>query len=89
MDKFNFNYEEHNSSKFSGLPAKATRIPCEKPSMFIEINEAKLNDVSNEAAKEQAQEKGLIDSVDREVEEPSPATDEEQEAMRSKTVRFF
>ena len=88
MDKYNLRYEERDIAGISDAHAKATQISGERPSLYVEIDGKGLNNASGEVVEKYLLEKGLVKSVDRNPKEISFA-DEEQEVIRSKTIRFF
>ena len=68
--------------------ANATEDSARRPSPSVEIDGKKLTNDSSEAIDKFLLKKGFIESVDKKPEE-TLFVDEEQEVIRSKTIRFF
>ena len=60
-------------------------------SPYVEIDGHMLADVSGEEVENWMLSNGLVEATNKEADAPTnaPCTDEEHEAMRSKTIRFF
>ena len=91
MKKYGLEYEDrdiiNNSDQYAEMVEKSGQplSPC------VEINGSMLADVSGEEVENYMLSNGLVSQNNAEAEAPTnaPCTDEEHEAMRSKTVRFF
>ena len=88
MKKYNPDYEEYTTAKLSTSSIKVKQSSGGKPSLYIEVDGTRLSTISGKSVEDYLREKGLIEPVDKKTEKV-PLTDEEQEAIRSKTVRFF
>ena len=91
MKKYGLEYEDrdiiNNAAQYAEMVEKSGQAlsPC------VEINGSMLADVSGEEVENYMLSNGLVSQNNAEAEAPTnaPCTDEEHEAMRSKTVRFF
>jgi len=91
MKKYGLEYEDrdiiNNAAQYAEMVEKSGQplSPC------VEIDGIMLPDVSGEEVENYLQSNGLITPNGAAVDVPinAPCTDEEHEAMRSKTVRFF
>jgi len=91
MKKYGLEYEDrdiiNNADQYAEMVEKSGQplSPC------VEIDGTMLADVSGEEVENYMQSNGLVSENKAEAEVPinAPCTDEEHEAMRSKTVRFF
>lgn len=87
-NKHNLQYKEHDVDKSLNIHAKATQGSAGRSSHGIEIDGKNLMNVSSEAVYKSLPQKGFVESVDKKSIE-TLFVDEEQEVMRSKTIRFF
>ena len=91
MKKYGLEYEDrdiiNNAAQYAEMVEKSGQplSPC------VEINGSMLADVSGEEVENYMLSNGLVSHNNADAEAPinAPCTDEEHEAMRSKTVRFF
>lgn len=91
MKKYDLEYEDrdiiNNPDQYAEMVEKSNQplSPC------VEIDGSMLADVSGEEVENYLLSNGLISENDDPADAPTnaPCTDEEHEAMRSKTVRFF
>ncbi len=91
MKKYGLEYEDrdiiNNPDQYAEMVEKSGQplSPC------VEIDGTMLADVSGEEVENYMLSNGLVSANDNEADAPTnaPCTDEEHEAMRSKTVRFF
>jgi len=91
MKKYDLEYEDrdiiNNADQYAEMVEKSGQplSPC------VEIDGHMLADVSGEEVENWMLSNDLIESSEKEADAPTnaPCTDEEHEAMRSKTVRFF
>jgi monothiol glutaredoxin len=91
MKKYGLDYEDrdiiNNPDQYAEMVEKSGQplSPC------VEIDGTMLADVSGEEVENWMLSNGLVESTDNEADAPTnaPCTDEEHEAMRSKTIRFF
>ena len=91
MDKYGLEYEDrdiiNNADQYAEMVEKSGQplSPC------VEIDGTMLPDVSGEEVENYLLENDLVRSNDRSTDVPTnaPCTDEQHEAMRAKTVRFF
>ena len=88
MEKYNLYYEEHDDARIQSLYAQKTQSSNTRLLPCVAINGIELTDISGKDVQKHLLEKGLIETVDRKPRKILH-TDEEQEAMRSKTIRFF
>ncbi len=91
MKKYGLEYEDrdiiNDRSQYAEMVEKSGQAlsPC------VEIDGHMLADVSGEEVESWMLSQNLVRSNEKETDAPTnaPCTDEEHEAMRSKTVRFF
>tara|TARA_B100000886_G_scaffold95262_2_gene63088 strand:- start:53 stop:388 length:336 start_codon:yes stop_codon:yes gene_type:complete len=91
MKKYGLEYEDrdiiNNADQYAEMVEKSGQplSPC------VEINGSMLADVSGEEVENYMLSNGLVSQNNAEADAPTnaPCTDEEHEAMRSKTIRFF
>lgn len=91
MKKYGLEYEDrdiiNNPNQYAEMVEKSGQplSPC------VEIDGTMLADVSGEEVENYMLSNELVSSTSKEADAPinAPCTDEEHEAMRSKTVRFF
>jgi monothiol glutaredoxin len=91
MKKYSLEFEDrdiiNNAAQYAEMVEKSGQplSPC------VEIDGTMLADVSGEEVENYMLSNELVKSTDKEADAPTNAacTDEEHEAMRSKTVRFF
>lgn len=91
MKKYGLDYEDrdiiNNADQYAEMVEKSGQplSPC------VEIDGTMLADVSGEEVENYMLSNGLVSESSHEADAPTnaPCTDEEHEAMRSKTVRFF
>ena len=91
MKKYGLEYEDrdiiNDRSQYEEMVEKSGQplSPC------VEIDGHMLADVSGEEVENWMLSNGLIEATNKEADAPTnaPCTDEEHEAMRSKTIRFF
>mgnify|MGYP005745326377 FL=1 len=91
MKKYDLDYEDRdiisNPDQYAEMVEKSGQplSPC------VEIDGSMLADVSGEEVENYMLSNGLVTTTVEKTEVPTnaPCTDEEHEAMRSKTVRFF
>lgn len=91
MKKYGLEYEDrdiiNNPDQYAEMVEKSGQplSPC------VEIDGTMLADVSGEEVENYMLSNELVSSTAKEADAPTnaPCTDEEHEAMRSKTVRFF
>lgn len=91
MKKYDLEYEDrdiiNNADQYAEMVEKSGQplSPC------VEIDGNMLADVSGEEVENWMLSNGKVESTTKEADAPTNAacTDEEHEAMRSKTVRFF
>jgi monothiol glutaredoxin len=91
MKKYQLDYEDrdiiNDASQYEEMVTKSSQplSPC------VEINGHMLADVSGEEVENYMLSNNLVNPSESKAEAPTnaPCTDEEHEAMRSKTIRFF
>jgi len=91
MKKYGLEYEDrdiiNNPDQYAEMVEKSGQplSPC------VEIDGSMLADVSGEEVENYMLSNGLVAENNQSIDTPinAPCTDEEHEAMRSKTVRFF
>ena len=91
MKKYNLEFEDrdiiNNPDQYAEMANKSGQAlsPC------VEIDGVMLADVSGEEVENYMLSNGFVESNGGKTDVPinAPCTDEEHEAMRSKTVRFF
>lgn len=91
MKKYNLEFEDRDIINDSAQYAEMVQKSGQPLSPCVEIDGVILSDVSGEEVENYLLSNALIESNNQEPEAPidSPCTDEEHEAMRSKTIRFF
>ena len=91
MKKYGLKYEDRDIINDSAQYAEMVEKSGQPLSPCVEINGCMLADVSGEEVENYMLSNGLVSQNNAEGEAPTnaPCTDEEHEAMRSKTVRFF
>ena len=91
MKKYGLEYEDRDIINDSAQYAEMVEKSGQPLSPCVEINGSMLADVSGEEVENYMLSNGLVSQNNSEAEAPTnaPCTDEEHEAMRSKTVRFF
>ncbi len=91
MKKYNLEFEDRDIINDSAQYAEMVQKSGQPLSPCVEIDGVMLSDVSGEEVENYLLSNALIESNNQELEAPidSPCTDEEHEAMRSKTIRFF
>ncbi len=91
MKKYDLEYEDRDIINDPDQYAEMVEKSGQPLSPCVEINGTMLADVSGEEVENWMLSKDLISASSKEAEAPTnaPCTDEEHEAMRSKTVRFF
>ena len=91
MKKYGLKYEDRDIINDSAQYAEMVEKSGQPLSPCVEINGSMLADVSGEEVENYMLSNGLVSQNNAEAEAPinAPCTDEEHEAMRSKTVRFF
>lgn len=91
MKKYDLEYEDRDIINHPDQYAEMVEKSGQPLSPCVEIDGNMLADVSGEEVENWMLSNGLIESNTKEADAPTnaPCTDEEHEAMRSKTVRFF
>jgi monothiol glutaredoxin len=91
MKKYGLEYEDRDIINHADQYAEMVEKSGQALSPCVEINGSMLADVSGEEVENYMLSNGLVSENNAEAEAPTnaPCTDEEHEAMRSKTVRFF
>ena len=91
MDKYDLKYDDLDIINNQDIYAEMVEKSGQPLSPCVEINGSMLADVSGEEVENYMLSNGLVSQNNAEAEAPTnaPCTDEEHEAMRSKTVRFF
>jgi monothiol glutaredoxin len=91
MKKYSLEYEDRDIINNADLYAEMVEKSGQPLSPCVEIDGTMLADVSGEEVENYMLSNGLVSQTDSEADVPTnaPCTDEEHEAMRSKTVRFF
>lgn len=91
MNKYGLDYEDRDIINKPDQYAEMVEKSGQPLSPCVEIDGHMLADVSGEEVENWMLSQGLIEVNDKEAEAPTnaPCTDEEHEAMRSKTIRFF
>lgn len=91
MNKYNLEYEDRDIINQADQYAEMVEKSGQPLSPCVEINGKMLADVSGEEVENYMLSNGLIEPNEVAPEAPTNAacTDEEHEAMRSKTIRFF
>lgn len=91
MKKYNLQYEDRDIINDPAQYAEMVEKSGQPLSPCVEVDGHMLADVSGEEVENWMLSKGLITPNESAAEAPTnaPCSDEEHEAMRSKTVRFF
>lgn len=91
MNKYDLAYEDRDIINDRNQYAEMVEKSGQSLSPCVEINGHLLTDVSGEEVENWMLSQGLIQANQRATDAPTnaPCTDEEHEAMRSKTIRFF
>ncbi len=91
MKKYDLSYEDRDIINDSAQYAEMVEKSGQPLSPCVEVDGHMLADVSGEEVENWMLSNGLIAPSQTQAEAPTnaPCTDEEHEAMRSKTVRFF
>ena len=91
MKKYGLEYEDRDIINDSAQYAEMVEKSGQPLSPCVEINGSMLADVSGEEVENYMLSNGLVSQNNAEAEAPTnaPCTDEEHEAMRSKTVRIL
>lgn len=91
MKKYNLEYEDRDIINKAEQYAEMVEKSGQPLSPCVEVEGVMLSDVSGEEVENYLLSNGLIENNDAVPEAPIDAacTDEEHEAMRSKTIRFF
>lgn len=91
MKKYDLAFEDRDIINDSAQYAEMVEKSGQPLSPCVEVDGHMLADVSGEEVENWMLSNGLITPSQTEAEAPTnaPCTDEEHEAMRSKTIRFF
>lgn len=91
MNKYGLEYEDRDIINRPEQYAEMVEKSGQPLSPCVEVDGTLLADVSGEEVETYLLSNGLVTPSDAEAEAPTnaPCTDEEHEAMRTKTVRFF
>lgn len=91
MKKYDLAYEDRDIINDPAQYAEMVEKSGQPLSPCVEVDGHMLADVSGEEVENWMLSNALITPSDTEAEAPTnaPCTDEEHEAMRSKTIRFF
>lgn len=91
MKKYSLAYEDRDIINDPAQYAEMVEKSGQPLSPCVEVDGVMLADVSGEEVENYLLSNALIESNNQEPEAPidAPCTDEEHEAMRSKTIRFF
>ena len=91
MNKYDLAYEDRDIINDRNQYAEMVEKSGQSLSPCVEINGHLLADVSGEEVENWMLSQGLIQANQRAADVPTnaPCTDEEHEAMHSKTIRFF
>ena len=91
MNKYALTYEDRDIINDPNQYAEMVEKSGQSLSPCVEINGHLLADVSGEEVENGMLSQGLIQANESATDVPTnaPCTDEEHEAMRSKTIRFF
>ena len=91
LNKYDLTYEDRDIINDRNQYAEMVEKSGQSLSPCVEINGHLLADVSGEEVENWMLSQGLIQENERVSDVPTnaPCTDEEHEAMRSKTIRFF
>lgn len=91
MKKYGLDYEDRDIINRREQYAEMVEKSGQPLSPCVEVDGAMLADVSGEEVENYLLSNGLVSPSDHEPDVPTnaPCTDDEHEAMRTKTVRFF
>ncbi len=91
MKKYNLSFEDRDIINDATQYAEMVDKSGQPLSPCVEINDVMLADVSGEEVENYLLSNALVKSNDGIPDSPidAPCTDEEHEAMRTKTIRFF
>jgi len=91
LKKYSLEYEDRDIINHPDQYAEMVEKSGQPLSPCVEVDGTMLADVSGEEVENYMLGNGLVQSTETEADAPTnaPCTDEEHEAMRSKTVRFF
>jgi monothiol glutaredoxin len=91
MKKYGLEYEDRDIINRPDQYAEMVEKSGQPLSPCVEVDGTMLADVSGEEVENYLLSNGLVAPSDDEADAPTnaPCTDEEHEAMRTKTVRFF
>ncbi|MEO0510694.1 MAG: glutaredoxin [Verrucomicrobiota bacterium] len=91
MNKYGLEYEDRDIINNPDIYAEMVEKSGQPLSPCVEIDGQMLADVSGEEVENYMLSNGLIEANDMAPDAPTnaPCTDEEHEAMRTKTIRFF
>ena len=91
MKKYNLSFEDRDIINDATQYAEMVDKSGQSLSPCVEINDVMLADVSGEEVENYLLSNALVKSNDDIPDSPidAPCTDEEHEAMRTKTIRFF
>ncbi len=91
MKKYGLEYEDRDIINHADQYAEMVEKSGQPLSPCVEIDGTMLADVSGEEVENYLLSNGLVAPSNVEADAPTnaPCTDEEHEAMRTKTVRFF
>jgi monothiol glutaredoxin len=91
LKKYELEYEDRDIINDAAQYAEMVEKSGQPLSPCVEIDGTMLADVSGEEVENYMLSNSLVSESNAEVDVPTnaPCTDEEHEAMRSKTVRFF
>ena len=91
MKKYSLEYEDRDIINHAEQYAEMVEKSGQALSPCVEVDGTMLADVSGEEVENWMLSNGFIESTDKKADAPTnaPCSDEEHEAMRSKTVRFF
>lgn len=91
LNKYDLAYEDRDIINDRNQYAEMVEKSGQSLSPCVEINGHLLADVSGEEVENWMLSQGIIQENERVADVPTnaPCTDEEHEAMRSKTIRFF
>jgi monothiol glutaredoxin len=91
MKKYGLEYEDRDIINRAEQYAEMVEKSGQPLSPCVEVDGTMLADVSGEEVENYLLSNGLVSPSEDEADAPTnaPCTDEEHEAMRTKTVRFF
>lgn len=91
MKKYGLEYEDRDIINDSSQYAEMVEKSGQPLSPCVEIDGTMLADVSGEEVENYMLSNGLVTPSSQQADAPTnaPCTDEEHEAMRAKTIRFF